>query len=92
MPAWQNRVPDPITDGCEPPYGCWELNSEPLEEQSVLLTAEPSLQSPTCYFVIMSGKKAVVDLDGRGDGVEQGGVENGKNSTQIIQYEKRFKV
>jgi hypothetical protein len=32
------------TDGCEPPYGCWELNSEPLEEQSVLLTAEPSLQ------------------------------------------------
>ena len=25
--------------------GCWELNSEPLEEQSVLLTSEPSLQS-----------------------------------------------
>jgi hypothetical protein len=24
--------------------GCWELNSGPLEEQSVLLTAEPSLQ------------------------------------------------
>jgi hypothetical protein len=34
---------DPITDGCEPPCGCWELNSGPLEEQSVLLTAEPSL-------------------------------------------------
>jgi hypothetical protein len=34
----------PITDGCEPPCGCWELNSESLEEQSVLLTAEPSLQ------------------------------------------------
>jgi hypothetical protein len=31
-------------DGCEPPYGCWELNSGPLEEQSVLLTTEPSLQ------------------------------------------------
>ena len=35
---------DPITDGCEPPRGCWELNSGPLEEQLVLLTAEPSLQ------------------------------------------------
>lgn len=35
---------DPITDGCEPPQGCWELNSRPLEEQPVLLTAEPSLQ------------------------------------------------
>jgi hypothetical protein len=31
-------------DGCKPPCGCWELNSGPLEEQSVLLTAEPSLQ------------------------------------------------
>jgi hypothetical protein len=28
-------------DGCEPPCGCWDLNSGPLEEQSVLLTAEP---------------------------------------------------
>jgi hypothetical protein len=36
-------------DGCEPPCGCWELNSGPLEEQSVLLTAEPSLQLP-CSF------------------------------------------
>jgi hypothetical protein len=35
---------DPITDGCEPPCGCWALNSGTLEEQSVLLTAEPSLQ------------------------------------------------
>jgi hypothetical protein len=34
----------PITDGCEPPCGCQELNSGPLEEQLVLLTAEPSLQ------------------------------------------------
>jgi hypothetical protein len=33
-----------ITSGCEPPCGCWKLNSGPLEEQSVLLTAEPSLQ------------------------------------------------
>jgi hypothetical protein len=40
----QKRALDPITDGCEPPCGCWELNSGPLEEQTVLLTAEPSLQ------------------------------------------------
>jgi hypothetical protein len=40
----QKRAPDRITDGCEPPCGCWELNSGPLKEQSVLLTAEPSLQ------------------------------------------------
>jgi hypothetical protein len=40
----QKRALDPIIDGCEPPCGCWELNSGPLEEQSVLLTAEPSLQ------------------------------------------------
>jgi hypothetical protein len=35
---------DPITDGCEPPCGCWDLNLGPLEEQSVLLPAEPSRQ------------------------------------------------
>ncbi|XP_041508403.1 ephrin type-A receptor 10 isoform X3 [Microtus oregoni] len=37
-------APDLIIDGCEPSYGCWELNSGPLEQQSVLLTSEPSLQ------------------------------------------------
>ena len=36
------RALDPITDGCEPPSGCWE--SIPLQEQSVLITTEPSLQ------------------------------------------------
>jgi hypothetical protein len=40
----QKRASDPITDGREPPCGCWELNSGPLEEQSVFLTAEPFLQ------------------------------------------------
>jgi hypothetical protein len=40
----QKRASDPITDGCEPPCGCWDLNSGPLEEQSVLLTVEPFLQ------------------------------------------------
>jgi hypothetical protein len=43
---------DPITDGCEPPCGCWELNSGPLEEQSVLLTMLPlsHLSSPLTPF------------------------------------------
>ena len=29
-----------VTDDCEPPYGCWEWNLGPLQEQPVLLTAE----------------------------------------------------
>ena len=41
------RSSDPITDGCGPLCGCWELNSGPQEEQSVLLTSEPSLQPST---------------------------------------------
>jgi hypothetical protein len=40
----QKRVSDLIMDGCEPPCGCLDLNSGPSEEQSVLLTTEPSLQ------------------------------------------------
>jgi hypothetical protein len=40
-----------ITDSCELLRGCWELNLGPLEEQSVLLTAEPSLQPPNFYFL-----------------------------------------
>ena len=38
------RALDPIIDGCEPQCSCWELNSGPLEEHSVLLTPEPSLR------------------------------------------------
>jgi hypothetical protein len=41
----QKRASDPITDGCEPQYGCWDLNSGPSEEQSALLPAEPSLRN-----------------------------------------------
>jgi hypothetical protein len=48
-----------LLDGCEPPCGCWDLNSRPLEGQSVLLTTKPSLQpsdnsirkiSSICFF------------------------------------------
>jgi hypothetical protein len=35
---------DFVMDGREPPCGCWDLNSGPLEEQLALLTAEPSHQ------------------------------------------------
>ena len=39
-------------DGCEPSCGCWDLNSGPLAEQSVLLTAEPFCQfSPQFLFL-----------------------------------------
>jgi hypothetical protein len=33
-----------VFSGCKPSCGCWDLNSGPSEEQSVLLTTEPSLQ------------------------------------------------
>jgi hypothetical protein len=48
MLAGQKRAPDLIIDGYEPPCGCWELNSGPLKEQTVLLISEPSLQ-PLCF-------------------------------------------
>ena len=34
-----------VTDGCEQPHECWDPNLGPLQEQQVLLTIEPSLQS-----------------------------------------------
>jgi hypothetical protein len=34
----QKRAQDLIADGCEPPCGCWDLNSWPSEEQSGALT------------------------------------------------------
>jgi hypothetical protein len=66
----QKRASDPITDGCEPPCGCWELNSGPLEEQSVLLTTEPSIQP----------KKVIFKEQHRGDG---GGVQFYRDRLQV---------
>lgn len=38
-------VPDGcVTDACEVPYGCWELNPGPLQGQLELLTIKPQLQ------------------------------------------------
>jgi hypothetical protein len=50
----QKRASDLITDGCEPPCGCWELNSGPLEVHRV------SLCGPSCpgtHFVDQAGLK-----------------------------------
>ena len=52
LSACQKRVSDPY--GHEPPCGCWELNSGPLEEQLMLLTIEPSLQPPFLIYVNIS--------------------------------------
>jgi hypothetical protein len=46
----QKRASGPITHGFEPPCSCWELNSGPLDEQSGLLTAEPSLNPTPVNF------------------------------------------
>jgi hypothetical protein len=48
--VYQKRESNPITDSSEPPRGCSELNWEPVEEQSVFLTSEPSLQTSIIYF------------------------------------------
>lgn len=48
MHAWRLLVVSGAegTHRCELPYGCWDLNLGPLEEQQVGLTDEPSLQHP----------------------------------------------
>jgi hypothetical protein len=53
--VYQERAPDPITVGCEPPWGCWELNSGPLEEQPVLLIAEPIYLSSSFKMFLFEG-------------------------------------
>jgi hypothetical protein len=50
----QKRASDPTIDGCEPQCGCWELNSAPLVEQSVLLTTKPSLQTLLLLFLLIT--------------------------------------
>ena len=59
----QKRASDPITDGCEPPCGCWELNAGPLEEQSVLLTTEPSLQLPSLRILTDCGIFSILFIE-----------------------------
>ena len=60
----QKRSSDLITDDCEPPCGCWDLNSGPSEEQSVLLTTEPSLQ-PRILYVNMNWQGGRAEMQAR---------------------------
>ena len=53
IPSGQKKAPDLITDGCEPPCGCFELNSGYLEEQPVLLTTEPTLATTIFFFLLV---------------------------------------
>jgi len=46
-------------DGCEPPCGCWDLNSGLSEEQSVFLPAEWSHQ-PLFVFNMDAGDRIQV--------------------------------
>jgi hypothetical protein len=41
-----------VTNNCELLCGCWELNQDPLEEQPVFLTTEPSLQPKTRHLIL----------------------------------------
>jgi len=49
--AMEVRPGTGVTDGCEPPCGCWEVNPGPLPEQKVLLATEPSLHPPFALFL-----------------------------------------
>ena len=44
------RTLDLTIDDCEPPCGCWELNSGLMEEQPVLLSTEPFFQPPNRFL------------------------------------------
>jgi hypothetical protein len=50
------RAMDPLEleliGGCDQICGCWELNLDPLEEQPVLLTTEPPLETPFVFTIL----------------------------------------
>ena len=50
-PAFQKRTSGASINDCEAPCACWKFNSGPLEEQTVLLTVEPSLQHAGIIFL-----------------------------------------
>jgi len=58
----------------QPPCGCWDLNLRPLEEQSVLLTFEPSLQ-PVCLVIFEAGFLSVVLAALETHSADQAGLE-----------------
>lgn len=44
-----------VTAGCEPPCGCWESKSDPLEEQPVSLLSHLSSRTPPPNFLSFVG-------------------------------------
>ena len=50
MPEHQKKIPDLIVHAYEASCAFWELNSRPVEEQLVLLSAEPSPQPNGGWF------------------------------------------
>jgi hypothetical protein len=57
-PAFHKRVSDSIIDGCKLPRSWWELNSRPLEEYLVSLTAEPS------FLLLVGNRLKVTEFPG----------------------------
>ena len=53
VPVWGCQILWNWSYSCELPCGCWELKPGPLEEQPVLLAAEPSLQPYTFSSLLL---------------------------------------
>ena len=60
MPEFAQRPRDDVrspgtrvTGGCKSPYGCWESNPGPFEEQLVLLIPEPLLRALVKFFLMI---------------------------------------
>ena len=67
----------PITNGFEPPCGCWELNLGPLEEQSVLFNC--SAVSPAqlkLFLSLLRFKVLTVNIFAIRGGCRAGAVES----------------
>jgi hypothetical protein len=62
---YQKRASDLIMGGWEPTCGCWDLNSGPPGEQSVLLLAEPSRQPELINLYDAAGKAEIAILQRR---------------------------
>ena len=45
-----------VTDGCDPPNSCWELNLGPMEKKPVLLTTEPFHQPIVLFSNIIESQ------------------------------------
>lgn len=61
LSAQHNRASDSITESCEPPCGCWELNSEPLQEQPVKALV-PSLPLAASHLNMDDGSLGLIHI------------------------------